>query len=99
MDKANDKIYTFDRDREGLHFYRSSCIGKILKCKLCRVVDPDKKVPDLNCGVVDLRKRGAGSEIRWDLPPGDSVDDTVENSSVFSLIRMRWLPSARACGQ
>jgi len=34
---------------------------------------------------------------------GDSVDNTVstveENSSVFSLIRMRWLPSARACGQ
>ena len=30
----------------------------------------------------------------------DSVDDTVEeNSSIFSLIRMRWLPSARACRQ
>jgi len=27
---------------------------------------------------------------------GDSVE---ENSSVFSLIPMRWLPSARACGQ
>ena len=31
---------------------------------------------------------------------GDSVDNTVEeNSSIFSLIRMRWLLSARACGQ
>ena len=31
---------------------------------------------------------------------GDSVDNTVEASfSVFSLIRMRWLPSTRACGQ
>jgi len=30
----------------------------------------------------------------------DSVDNSVqENSSVFSLIRMRWLPSPRACGQ
>jgi len=30
---------------------------------------------------------------------GDSVDNTVENNaSVFSLIRMRWLPSSRACG-
>ena len=30
----------------------------------------------------------------------DSVDSSVEeNSSVFSLIRMRWLPSARTCGQ
>jgi len=30
----------------------------------------------------------------------DSVDNTVEeNSSIFSLIRMRWLLSARACGQ
>jgi len=30
----------------------------------------------------------------------DSVDDTVEeNSSVFSLIGMHWLPSARSCGQ
>jgi len=29
---------------------------------------------------------------------GDSVEETVEeNSSVFSLIRMRWLPPARAC--
>jgi len=34
------------------------------------------------------------------VPCGDSVDNTVgENSSVFSLIRMRWLPSARACWQ
>ena len=31
---------------------------------------------------------------------GDSVGNTVEeNSSVFSLIWMHWLPSARACGQ
>ena len=31
---------------------------------------------------------------------GDSVDNAVdENSSVFSLICMRWLPSARTCGQ
>jgi len=30
---------------------------------------------------------------------GDSIDNTVEeNSSIFSLIRMRWLPSVRACG-
>jgi len=31
---------------------------------------------------------------------GDSVDNTVEeNSCIFSLIRMRWLLSARACRQ
>jgi len=31
---------------------------------------------------------------------GDSVDSTVEeNSSVFSLIGMCWLPSSRACRQ
>ena len=31
---------------------------------------------------------------------GNSVDNTVEeNSSVFSIFRMHWLPSARACGQ
>ena len=31
---------------------------------------------------------------------GDSEDNTVEeNSSVFSLIQLRWLPSARACRQ
>jgi len=30
----------------------------------------------------------------------DSVDNTVEeNSSIFSLSRMHWLPSARACEQ
>jgi len=29
---------------------------------------------------------------------GDSVNNTVEeNSSVFSLIQIRWLPSVRAC--
>ena len=30
---------------------------------------------------------------------GDSVDNTAENYSVFSLIGMHWLPPARACGQ
>jgi len=31
---------------------------------------------------------------------GDSVDNTVdENSSVFSLIRISWLPSVNACRQ
>jgi len=31
---------------------------------------------------------------------GDSVDNTAkENSSIYSLIRMRWLQSATACGQ
>jgi len=31
---------------------------------------------------------------------GDSVNNTAdENSSIFSLVRMRWLSSARACGQ
>ena len=38
--------------------------------------------------------------LSWAIRYGDSVDNTVEeNSSIFSLIRMRWLPSARACGQ
>jgi len=31
------------------HAYR-----KILKYKLCRVVDPSRNVPDLKCGVPDL---------------------------------------------
>ena len=37
-------------------FNETSCISyrKILKYKLCRVVDPSKKVPDLNCEVQDL---------------------------------------------
>jgi len=31
---------------------------------------------------------------------GDSVDNAVEEkSSVFSIVRMHWLPSARACRQ
>jgi len=31
---------------------------------------------------------------------GDSVNNTVEeNSRVFYLVRMHWLPSARACRQ
>jgi len=30
---------------------------------------------------------------------GYSVDNTVENSSIFSLIRLCWLPPARACRQ
>jgi len=42
--------------------------SKILKYILCRVVDPSKKVPDLNCEVqdlllqvVDLKQDPAGS--------------------------------------
>jgi len=35
-------------------FYKTSCIEKILKYKLRRVVDTSKKVPDPNCGVQDL---------------------------------------------
>jgi len=45
-DKMTVKDYTF--------FYKTLCIEKILKYKLCRVVDPSKKVPDLNCEVQDL---------------------------------------------
>jgi len=43
------------------HAYR-----KILKYKLCKAVDPSRKVPDLNCGVRDLLLliRGSGSQIR-----------------------------------
>jgi len=56
---------------------------KILKYKLCRVVDPSKKVPDLNCQVQDLllevrptesQTTGAGSAIRWDPPQFNSWD-------------------------
>ena len=36
-------------------FYKTSCTEKkTLKYKLRRVVNPSKKVPDLNCGVQDL---------------------------------------------
>ena len=35
----------------------------------------------------------------WLLRYGDSVDNTVEAPIVFSLIQMRTLPLARACGQ
>jgi len=35
--------------------YKTSCVQKkILKYKLCRVVDPSKKVTDLDSGVQDL---------------------------------------------
>ena len=47
---ANDKVtvkdYTF--------FTKYYEQRKILKYKVCRVVDPSKKVPDLNCEVQDL---------------------------------------------
>ena len=55
-------------------FYKTSCIEKILKYKLCRVADTSKKVPDLNCDVQDLLlevvdlNQSAGSENRWDPP-------------------------------
>jgi len=40
------------------------------------------------------------SDLVFDVVYGYSVDYAVdENSSVFSLIRMHWLPSARICGQ
>jgi len=56
-------------------FYKTSCIEKILKYKLCWVADTSEKVPDLNCDVQDLLlevvdlNQGAGSENRWDPPP------------------------------
>jgi len=51
MDKRN-----WQNDREGLHFFLQNVMHreKILKYKLCRVMDPSKKVPDLNCEVEDL---------------------------------------------
>jgi len=30
---------------------------------------------------------------------GDRVDNTIENSSIFSIIRMCWLLAIKACGQ
>ena len=47
---ANDKMILKDY----IFFYKTSCIEKILKYKLCRLVDPSKKVPDINCEVRDL---------------------------------------------
>ena len=41
---------------------------KILKYKLCRVVDPSKNVQDLNCVISGSQTRGVGSEILWDPP-------------------------------
>jgi len=67
---------------------------KILKYKLCRVVDPSKKVPDLNCQVEDLllevrptesQTTGAGSAIRWDPPnltPGINVRQDRQSRNV-----------------
>ena len=49
MDKCNDKITVKDYIFTKHHAQR-----KILKYILCRVVDPHKKVPDLNCEVQDL---------------------------------------------
>jgi len=45
----------WQNDCEGLHsFAKHHAQRKILKYKLCRVVDPSGKVPDLNCEVYDL---------------------------------------------
>jgi len=50
MDKMqNDKMTVNDYSFTKHHAYR-----KILEYKLLRVVDPSKKVPDLNCEVQDL---------------------------------------------
>ena len=45
---ANDKMTVKDYVCTKHHAYR-----KVLKYKLRRVVDPSKKVPDLNCAVQD----------------------------------------------
>jgi len=48
---ANDKMTVKDY----IFIYKTLCIhGKILKYKLRRVVNPSKKVLDLNCAVQDL---------------------------------------------
>jgi len=42
-------------DREGLHFFtKHHAYRKILKYKLCRVVDPGKKVLDVKCEIQDV---------------------------------------------
>jgi len=46
---ANDKMTVKD-----YIFFTKHHAYRILKYKLYRVVDPGKKVPDLNCGVQDL---------------------------------------------
>jgi len=50
MDKCK-----WQNDREGLHFFiKHHAYRKILKYILCRVMEPSKKMPDLNCEVQDL---------------------------------------------
>ena len=45
----------WQNDRERQHFiYKTSCVEKNTQIKLCRVVEPSKKVPDVNCDVQDL---------------------------------------------
>ena len=46
---ANDKMTTKD-----IFFTKRHAHRKTLKYKQCTVVDPSKKVPDLNCQVQDL---------------------------------------------
>ena len=50
MDKCDDKITVTDY----IFFTKHHAQRKILNYILCRVVDPSKKVPDLNCEVQDL---------------------------------------------
>ena len=48
-------------------FYKTSCIEKILKYKLCRVADTSKKVPGLNCDVQDLLLQVV--DLKYEVPP------------------------------
>jgi len=69
----------------------------LLVCLLEYLYDENKQ--QLHCTMVSMvlfPLLMLGFTLRY----GDSVDNTVEaNSSIFSLIQMHWLLSARACWQ
>ena len=72
-----------------------SCICSLFICSLCWIRYTGLILMPCNYVYVQAIFQTISYRFDW----CKSIFGVEENSSVFSLIQMRWLPSARTCGQ
>ena len=52
--KGREERWGSQTPTRGFRAYKALCLAFMAKCKLCKVVTPSKKVPDLKCELQDL---------------------------------------------
>ena len=72
--------------KDYIFFTKHHAWRKILTYKLCRVVDPSKKVPDLNCEVQDLLLEVVG--MKQEVPDLRSVGFPLNLTPGYIIIRI-----------